>query len=77
MFASLRIPSPYIPWNAPVLTDVLQFPDNDPLFDKPTPSGPFMSFFIKGNPLVETVIPQIRNLGDAFGSSNHPHTSIA
>ncbi|PON21017.1 arginyl-tRNA synthetase [Trichoderma gamsii] len=44
-----------------------EFPAEDPLFDKPTTSGPFMSFFLKGAPLSNSLIPMIRNLGEEYG----------
>lgn len=44
-----------------------EFPTEDPLFDKPTTSGPFMSFFLKGGPLSNSLIPMIRNLGEEYG----------
>ncbi|KAL7909856.1 arginyl-tRNA synthetase [Trichoderma velutinum] len=44
-----------------------EFPEDDALFGKPTTSGPFMSFFIKGGPLQNSLIPMIRNLGEEYG----------
>ncbi|KAL7930907.1 arginyl-tRNA synthetase [Trichoderma chlorosporum] len=44
-----------------------EFPADDALFDKPTTSGPFMSFFLKGAPLSNSLIPMIRNLGEEYG----------
>ncbi|RFU77440.1 arginyl-trna synthetase [Trichoderma arundinaceum] len=44
-----------------------EFPKDDPLFDKPTTSGPFMSFYLKGSPLSNSLIPLIRNLGEEYG----------
>ncbi|KAL6858621.1 arginyl-tRNA synthetase [Trichoderma novae-zelandiae] len=44
-----------------------EFPEDDALFDKPTTSGPFMSFFLKGAPLAKSLIPLIRNLGAEYG----------
>ncbi|KAK1241645.1 hypothetical protein MKX08_001619 [Trichoderma sp. CBMAI-0020] len=44
-----------------------EFPTDDPLFDKPTTSGPFMSFYLKGGPLSKSLIPMIRNLGEEYG----------
>ncbi|KAL6690361.1 arginyl-tRNA synthetase [Trichoderma pleuroticola] len=44
-----------------------EFPEDDALFGKPTTSGPFMSFFIKGGPLSNSLIPLIRNLGEEYG----------
>lgn len=47
--------------------NVYQFPEDDALFGKPTTSGPFMSFFVKGGPLSNSLIPLIRNLGEEYG----------
>ncbi|KAK4060662.1 hypothetical protein Trihar35433_10070 [Trichoderma harzianum] len=44
-----------------------EFPEDDALFGKPTTSGPFMSFFVKGGPLSNSLIPLIRNLGEEYG----------
>lgn len=44
-----------------------EFPEDDALFGKPTTSGPFMSFFVKGGPLCNSLIPLIRNLGEEYG----------
>ncbi|KAL7942311.1 arginyl-tRNA synthetase [Trichoderma barbatum] len=44
-----------------------EFPADDALFDKPTTSGPFLSFFLKGGPLSNSLIPLIRNLGQEYG----------
>ncbi|KAH0527641.1 hypothetical protein TsFJ059_002617 [Trichoderma semiorbis] len=44
-----------------------EFPEDDALFGKPTTSGPFMSFFVKGGPLSSSLIPLIRNLGEEYG----------
>ncbi|KAL7820487.1 arginyl-tRNA synthetase [Trichoderma aethiopicum] len=44
-----------------------EFPQDDALFDKPTTSGPFMSFFVKGAPLSKSLIPMIRSLGEEYG----------
>ncbi|KAL6810706.1 arginyl-tRNA synthetase [Trichoderma sp. SZMC 28013] len=44
-----------------------EFPEDDALFGKPTTSGPFMSFFIKGGPLSNSLIPLIRSLGEEYG----------
>lgn len=44
-----------------------QFPADDPLFEKPTPTGHFIAFFVRSKPLVQTLVPQIRKLGDTFG----------
>ncbi|KAK3368619.1 hypothetical protein B0H63DRAFT_497804 [Podospora didyma] len=44
-----------------------KFPENDPLFEKPVLVNYFLSFFIKGAPLVKSVLPMIRELGSDFG----------
>lgn len=44
-----------------------KFPDNDPLFQKPTVSGYFMAFFVRPAPIVETVITMIQKRGREFG----------
>ncbi|EAQ91733.1 arginyl-tRNA synthetase [Chaetomium globosum CBS 148.51] len=44
-----------------------KFPDNDPLFEKPTVVNYFMAFFLKPAPVVETVIPLIQKHGAQFG----------
>ncbi|KAI9171926.1 Arginine--tRNA ligase, cytoplasmic [Paramyrothecium foliicola] len=44
-----------------------KFPEDDPLFSKPVTSGPFMSFFAKHQPLLSSVIPMIRQLGEDYG----------
>ncbi|KAI2617938.1 arginyl-tRNA synthetase [Hypomontagnella submonticulosa] len=46
---------------------VAKFPDDDPLFEKPTAAGAFLSFFIKGAPLAQSLIPMIRSLGVDYG----------
>lgn len=48
-----------------------KFPDNDPLFEKPKHSGPFMAFFVKPEPLTKTFVPQIRSLGDSYGHNHY------
>ncbi|OTA56637.1 arginyl-tRNA synthetase [Hypoxylon sp. EC38] len=45
----------------------VKFPEDDPLFEKPVPNGPFISFFAKGGPLAQTLIPMIRKLGPEYG----------
>ena len=47
---------------------ITQFPD-DPIFEKPVPSGPFLQFWFKPGPLIKTVIPMIRRLGTAYGQN--------
>ncbi|KAH0596459.1 hypothetical protein MHUMG1_05576 [Metarhizium humberi] len=46
-----------------------KFPEDDPLFDKPVLSGHFMSFFVKGEPLTESIIPLVRKAGKDFGKN--------
>lgn len=49
-----------------------QFPDNDPLFEKPTVANNyFLSFFIKPAPLVQSVIPMIQHYGADYGSNKY------
>lgn len=43
-----------------------QFPE-DALFQKPTTSKAFMSFFLQSKPLTTAVLPMIRNLGNEYG----------
>ncbi|KAK2609020.1 arginyl-tRNA synthetase [Conoideocrella luteorostrata] len=47
-----------------------KFPENDPLFKKPVLSGHFMSFFMKAEPLVESIIPLVKQAGKNYGK-NH------
>lgn len=44
-----------------------KFPENDPLFDKPVVINYFLSFYVKGAPLVKAVIPLVRQLGADYG----------
>ncbi|XDG06420.1 hypothetical protein ABKA04_006035 [Annulohypoxylon sp. FPYF3050] len=44
-----------------------KFPENDPLFEKPVANGSFLSFFAKGGPLTQSLIPMIRQLGADYG----------
>ncbi|EFY89412.1 arginyl-tRNA synthetase [Metarhizium acridum CQMa 102] len=46
-----------------------KFPEDDPLFNKPALSGHFMSFFVKGGPLIESIIPLVRKTGKDFGEN--------
>jgi hypothetical protein len=39
------------------------------LFEKPALNGTSLAFFVKPSPLVKTIIPSIRQLGDAYGLS--------
>jgi arginyl-tRNA synthetase len=48
---------------------VPQFPENDPLFEKPTVVNYFLAFYVKPAPIVETVIPMIQKYGTAYGSN--------
>ncbi|KAK3331634.1 hypothetical protein B0T19DRAFT_448147 [Cercophora scortea] len=44
-----------------------KFPENDALFDKPLVSTYFLTFYVKKAPLVESVIPMVRQHGAEFG----------
>ncbi|OTB10250.1 hypothetical protein K445DRAFT_323109 [Daldinia sp. EC12] len=44
-----------------------KFPEDDPLIEKPVAAGSFLSFFVKGGPLIQSLIPMIRNLGEEYG----------
>ena len=44
-----------------------QFPDNDPLIQKPTAVNYFLSFFVRGEPLIKSVIPMIQQSGAEYG----------
>ncbi|KAK4214278.1 arginine--tRNA ligase, cytoplasmic [Rhypophila decipiens] len=44
-----------------------KFPENDPLFQKPTVVNYFLSFFVRGAPIIESVIPMIRQSGSEYG----------
>ncbi|KAI1088981.1 arginyl-tRNA synthetase [Rostrohypoxylon terebratum] len=44
-----------------------KFPEDDPLFEKPVANGSFLSFFAKGGPLAQSLIPMIRQLGADYG----------
>ncbi|KAL2130752.1 hypothetical protein VTI74DRAFT_5990 [Chaetomium olivicolor] len=46
-----------------------KFPDNDPLFQKPTVFNYFMAFFVHAVPIVSTVIPMIQQKGAEYGSN--------
>jgi len=46
-----------------------KFPDNDPLFEKPTTVSYFMAFFARPAPIVESVIPMIQKAGAGFGNN--------
>lgn len=47
----------------------LQFPDDDPLINKPVAGGVHLSFFFKPEPLTKAVIPMIRSLGRDYGNN--------
>ncbi|KAI1469051.1 arginyl-tRNA synthetase [Daldinia caldariorum] len=44
-----------------------KFPEDDPLIEKPVAAGTFLSFFIRGGPLTQSLIPMIRSLGVEYG----------
>ncbi|KAI0008340.1 arginyl-tRNA synthetase [Xylariaceae sp. FL0662B] len=44
-----------------------KFPDDDPLFEKPTATGSWLSFFVKGAALNQLIIPMVRQLGPEYG----------
>ncbi|KAI1321103.1 arginyl-tRNA synthetase [Xylariaceae sp. FL0255] len=46
-----------------------QWPDDDPLVEKPVLAGVFMPFFFKGRPLTQMLIPTARELGPDFGAN--------
>ncbi|KAG5965915.1 hypothetical protein E4U58_002658 [Claviceps cyperi] len=46
-----------------------KFPEDDPLFKKPVLSGHFMTFYVKGEPLVQTVIPLVRQARQDYGKN--------
>ncbi|GAO14739.1 hypothetical protein UVI_02028490 [Ustilaginoidea virens] len=46
-----------------------KFPENDALFKKPIISGHFMSFFAKGEPLVGSIVPMVRQAGANYGKN--------
>ncbi|KAG6001664.1 hypothetical protein E4U21_003981 [Claviceps maximensis] len=46
-----------------------KFPEDDPLFKKPVLSGHFMSFFVKGDPLIQSIVPMVRQAREDFGKS--------
>jgi arginyl-tRNA synthetase len=48
-----------------------KFPADDPLFEKPKPVGPQLAFFVKSEPLIKTLVPQIRAVGDSFGHNTY------
>ncbi|KAJ4211102.1 arginyl-tRNA synthetase [Fusarium solani] len=47
---------------------VSKFPES-PLIEKPTASGPFISFFFKTDKLTSLLLPTIRNRSDAYGKN--------
>ncbi|KAM5351139.1 hypothetical protein ACJ41O_003862 [Fusarium nematophilum] len=52
---------------------VAKFPES-PLIEKPTASGPFISFFFKPDKLTNLLIPAIRSRADAYG--NNPYNGL-
>ncbi|KAG5999744.1 hypothetical protein E4U43_001900 [Claviceps pusilla] len=46
-----------------------KFPEDDPLFKKPVLSGHFMSFFVKGEPLIESIVPMVRQAREDYGKN--------
>ncbi|KAJ4391663.1 arginyl-tRNA synthetase [Gnomoniopsis smithogilvyi] len=46
-----------------------QFPEDDPLVQKPNVSGVHLSFAYKTEPLTKAVIPMVRSLGTKYGSN--------
>ncbi|KAK3302785.1 uncharacterized protein B0T15DRAFT_315067 [Chaetomium strumarium] len=46
-----------------------KFPENDPLFEKPTAINYFLAFYVKGAPIVQSVIPMIQHYAADFGSN--------
>ncbi|KAK4166816.1 arginine--tRNA ligase, cytoplasmic [Cladorrhinum sp. PSN259] len=48
-----------------------KFPEDDILFEKPTVSGYFMTFFLKPAPLTTALLPLIRSQGPDFGRNKY------
>ncbi|KAK4225067.1 arginyl-tRNA synthetase [Podospora fimiseda] len=48
-----------------------KFPEDDILFEKPTVSGYFMTFFLKPEPLTKALLPLIRSQGRDFGRNKY------
>ncbi|KAJ4290042.1 arginyl-tRNA synthetase [Collariella sp. IMI 366227] len=46
-----------------------KFPENDPLFQKPTIHNYFMAFFVRPTPIVNAVIPMIQQKGAEYGTN--------
>ncbi|KAG5982398.1 hypothetical protein E4U55_001937 [Claviceps digitariae] len=46
-----------------------KFPEDDPLFKKPVLSGHFMSFFVKGDPLIQSIVPMVRQARENYGKN--------
>ncbi|KAL2123569.1 hypothetical protein VTJ04DRAFT_4024 [Mycothermus thermophilus] len=44
-----------------------KFPENDPVFQKPNAFNYFMSFYLRGDVAVQTVIPMIQKYGREYG----------
>ncbi|KAK3323055.1 hypothetical protein B0H66DRAFT_473984 [Apodospora peruviana] len=47
------------------------FPDNDPLVAKPIVVNYFLSFYIRGAPLIQSLIPAIRESGAEYGRNKY------
>ncbi|KAI1076901.1 arginyl-tRNA synthetase [Whalleya microplaca] len=56
-------------WAAKARKEQYPFPEDDPLLEKPTASGPWISFFVKGTALNELIIPMVRQRGLEYGSN--------
>lgn len=48
-----------------------QWPENDSMVHKPIAGGPFMSFFIKKAPAVQTVLKMIQEQKKDYGKAPH------
>lgn len=48
-----------------------KFPESDPLFKKPVPSGIFLSFFVRTEPLTKSVLPTILANGSSYGRNTY------
>ena len=46
-----------------------KWPEDDPMVNKPQPSGPFLSFFVKKEPTIQTVLKMIREKGADYGKA--------
>ncbi|KAK4649859.1 arginyl-tRNA synthetase [Podospora pseudocomata] len=70
----LAAPALRLPKGGPKPDQIVQdwaakFPENDPLFEKPHVHSYFMSFFFKGAPLVNSILPTILQKGKTFGTN--------